>query len=78
MNKSHDPDDAKVSQRQNRKISRTDSKVSTSKKSIKIVRHGGPGASHEDSTMLPKVEKPEPDSNHRDHSRVSGGGGQSQ
>jgi hypothetical protein len=50
--------------------------MSTSKKIPATIRQGGPGASHEDATAPLKVSKPAPDTPFREHSQVSGGGGE--
>ncbi|MBS7699926.1 MULTISPECIES: hypothetical protein [unclassified Chelatococcus] len=50
--------------------------MSTSTKTPASIRHGGPGASHENAKDKPAVRKT-PADNERDHqSRVSGGGGE--
>jgi len=50
--------------------------MSTSKKSPATIRQGGPGASHENAKVPLKVEKPPADDGRRQHSNVSGGGGE--
>jgi len=50
--------------------------MSTSTKTPNSIRQGGPGASHEDAKAPLHVEKPPADDPQRDHSRVSGGGGE--
>lgn len=40
------------------------------------LRHGGPGASHENAKKPPKSDKQSPDSELKMHSKVSGGGGE--
>jgi hypothetical protein len=50
--------------------------MSTSQKSAATIRQGGPGAAHENAKAPLAVEKPQPDTPLREHSRVSGGGGE--
>ncbi len=50
--------------------------MSTSKKTPNSIRQGGPGAAHENAKAPLQIEKPPPDDPKRDHSRVSGGGGE--
>lgn len=50
--------------------------MSTSTKTPASIRHGGPGASHEDARDPVRIEKPPADPENRSHSRVSGGGGE--
>ena len=50
--------------------------MSTSTKSPATIRQGGPGASHENAKAPLKVTKPQPDHPQREHSKVSGGGGE--
>jgi hypothetical protein len=50
--------------------------MSTSKKTPASIRHGGPGASHENAKRPVEIEKPPADSDLRQKSRVSGGGGE--
>jgi len=50
--------------------------MSTSKKSPATIRHGGPGASHENAKKPLSVEKPASDDDRRRRSKVSGGGGE--
>jgi len=50
--------------------------MSTSTKTPRSIRQGGPGASHEDAKKALEVQKPPPDSPQRQHSKVSGGGGE--
>lgn len=50
--------------------------MSTSSKSPNTIRHGGPGASHENAKEPAQTWKPAPDSEQRKHSQVSGGGGE--
>lgn len=49
--------------------------MSTSKKAPQTIRQGGPGASHENAKAPRDVKKPQPDNLFRQHSQVSGGGG---
>jgi hypothetical protein len=50
--------------------------MSTSTKTPASIRHGGPGASHENAKKPVEIEKPpaDPETGHRSH--VSGGGGE--
>jgi len=50
--------------------------MSTSTKSPATIRQGGPGAAHENAKAPLKVVKPQPDTPFREHSKVSGGGGE--
>ncbi len=50
--------------------------MTTSRKSPATIRQGGPGASHENAKGPLNVKKPAPDTPFREHSRVSGGGGE--
>ncbi|MCA6120413.1 hypothetical protein J6500_00635 [Bradyrhizobium sp. WSM 1704] len=50
--------------------------MSTSTKTPKTIRQGGPGASHENAQAPLEIKKPPADDPHRKHSRVSGGGGE--
>lgn len=50
--------------------------MSTSTKSPSTIRQGGPGASHENAKEPLEVKKPNPKSDRKDHSDVSGGGGE--
>lgn len=50
--------------------------MSTAKKIPATIRQGGPGASHEDATAPLEIKKPPADTPLREHSRVSGGGGE--
>jgi hypothetical protein len=50
--------------------------MSTSSKSANTIRQGGPGASHENAKQPLRVTKPPADDGRREHSRVSGGGGE--
>jgi len=50
--------------------------MSTSEKTPASIRQGGPGSSHENAKAPLEVKKPPADSDTRDHSRVSGGGGE--
>jgi len=50
--------------------------MSTSTKHPRTIRQGGPGASHENAKAPLKVDKPPARSDRRDHSAVSGGGGE--
>lgn len=50
--------------------------MSTSTKSPSTIRQGGPGASHENAKAPLEVKKPPADNSHRQHSKVSGGGGE--
>jgi hypothetical protein len=49
--------------------------MSTSAKSPNTLRHGGPGASHENARQPPDLKKGKPDAM-RNRSEVSGGGGE--
>ncbi|HKU98965.1 MAG TPA: hypothetical protein VJR58_26975 [Vineibacter sp.] len=48
----------------------------TSTKTPASIRHGGPGASHENAKAPPDVKKPAPEPQNRSRSKVSGGGGE--
>jgi hypothetical protein len=50
--------------------------MSTSKKTPASIRHGGPGASHENAKERLEINKPPADDPKRRHSNVSGGGGE--
>jgi hypothetical protein len=50
--------------------------MSTSTKTLNSIRHGGPGASHENAKEPPEIKKPPADTPERQHSQVSGGGGE--
>lgn len=50
--------------------------MSTSKKTRASIRHGGPGASHENAKEPLVIEKPPADSDQRSRSKISGGGGE--
>ncbi|MDW9906855.1 hypothetical protein GOB14_01350 [Sinorhizobium meliloti] len=50
--------------------------MSTSKKTPASIRHGGPGASHENAKEPLEIPKPPADSERRTRSKVSGGGGE--
>jgi hypothetical protein len=50
--------------------------MSTSKKTPASIRHGGPGASHENAKAPFEIEKPPADDDRRPRSKVSGGGGE--
>ena len=50
--------------------------MSTSKKTPASIRHGGPGASHENAKEPPPSEKRPTESDMRSRSKVSGGGGE--
>ncbi|MBW9117708.1 hypothetical protein JNB88_29245 [Rhizobium cauense] len=50
--------------------------MSTSTKTPASIRQGGPGASHENAKKPLKIDKPPADSDERQQSRVSGGGGE--
>jgi len=50
--------------------------MSTSSKSPRTIRQGGPGASHENAKAPLVVEKPPAEPDDRKRSRVSGGGGE--
>ena len=50
--------------------------MSTSSKTPKSIRQGGPGASHENAKAPLEIKKPPPDTGRRKHSRISGGGGE--
>jgi hypothetical protein len=50
--------------------------MSTSKKTPKSIRQGGPGASHENAKAPLEINKPPADSDQRRRSKVSGGGGE--
>jgi hypothetical protein len=50
--------------------------MSTSKKTEASIRQGGPGASHENAKEALEVTKPPAVDERREHSRISGGGGE--
>ncbi|MCO6187836.1 hypothetical protein [Rhizobium sp. L1K21] len=50
--------------------------MSTSKKTPASIRQGGPGASEENAKAPLEIPKPPPIPDSKDHSRVSGGGGE--
>jgi hypothetical protein len=50
--------------------------MSTSSKTPNTIRQGGPGASHENAKAPLDVKKPPADSDRRERSKVSGGGGE--
>ncbi|MET4069099.1 hypothetical protein ABID58_003898 [Bradyrhizobium sp. S3.2.6] len=50
--------------------------MSTSTKTPNTIRQGGPGASHENAKAPLEIKRPPADDPHRQHSRVSGGGGE--
>jgi hypothetical protein len=50
--------------------------MSTSSKNPNTIRQGGPGASHENAKAPLDVKKPPADSDRRERSKVSGGGGE--
>lgn len=50
--------------------------MSTSTKTPASIRHGGPGASHENAKAPLDVKKPPGDDDRRRRSTVSGGGGE--
>ncbi|MER9328639.1 hypothetical protein [Mesorhizobium sp. M0488] len=50
--------------------------MSTSKKTPASIRHGGPGASHENAKKPQAVEKPPADHDRSRQTRISGGGGE--
>ena len=50
--------------------------MSTSKKTPASIRHGGPGASHENAKAPLEINKPPADDPKRRRSKVSGGGGE--
>jgi len=50
--------------------------MSTSQKTPASIRQGGPGASHENAKEPLEINKPPADSDQRDRSNVSGGGGE--
>jgi len=50
--------------------------MSTSKKIRASIRQGGPGASHENAKVPPRIKKPPAESDLRRHSKISGGGGE--
>ena len=50
--------------------------MSTSTKTPKSNRQGGPGASHENVKAPLEVKKPSAGDSQRSHSRISGGGGE--
>ena len=51
--------------------------MSTSTKAPASIRQGGPGASHKNAKAPLRVEKPPADTETRQRSRISGGGGES-
>ena len=51
--------------------------MSTSKKHPASIRHGGPGAAHENAKEPTPIDKPPADADTRQRSRISGGGGES-
>ena len=50
--------------------------MSTSRKAPQTIRHGGPGAAHENAKKPLEIRKPQPDEEARHRSHVSGGGGE--
>lgn len=50
--------------------------MSTSTKTPASIRQGGPGAAHENAKEPLEINKPPADSDKRQQSRVSGGGGE--
>jgi hypothetical protein len=50
--------------------------MSTSKKTPASIRQGGPGASHENAKAPLDIKKPQADHPLRQHSHVSGSGGE--
>jgi hypothetical protein len=50
--------------------------MSTSTKTPASIRQGGPGASHENAKKPLEIKKPPADSETGHHSKVSGGGGE--
>jgi hypothetical protein len=50
--------------------------MSTSTKTPKSIRQGGPGASHENAKAPLEIKKPPADNGQRKFSKVSGGGGE--
>jgi len=50
--------------------------MSTSTKTPASIRHGGPGAAHENAKLPLEIKKPTADDPKRRHGRVSGGGGE--
>jgi hypothetical protein len=50
--------------------------MSTSQKHPATIRQGGPGAAHENAKAPLEVKKPPADAPHRQHGKVSGGGGE--
>lgn len=50
--------------------------MSTSTKAPQTIRHGGPGASHENAKKPLEIRKPPADDDTRRQARVSGGGGE--
>ena len=50
--------------------------MSTSTKSPATIRHGGPGSSRQNAKEPLEMKKPPSDLPMREHSRVSGGGGE--
>jgi hypothetical protein len=50
--------------------------MSTSSKTPASIRQGGPGASHENAKAPLEIKKPPAESDQRNRSKVSGGGGE--
>lgn len=50
--------------------------MSTSRKTRASIRHGGPGASHENARAPSQIKKPPAESDLRRHGKISGGGGE--
>lgn len=50
--------------------------MSTSTKSPRTIRQGGPGASHENAKKPLEIRKPPADEDNRRRARISGGGGE--
>ena len=50
--------------------------MSTSTKTPKSIRQGGPDASHENAKAPLEIKKPPPNTRRRKHSRISGGSGE--
>lgn len=50
--------------------------MSTSTKAPQTIRHGGPGASHENAKKPVEISKPPADEDKRHRAKVSGGGGE--
>ena len=50
--------------------------MSTSSKTPNTIRQGGPGASHENAKAPLEINKPPAESDQRQRSNVSGGGGE--